>query len=57
MGISKIISVKINEPWHEISNNVICETSKSSDQSDQSLLLVAGIFWVLNYWPNIIWSF
>ena len=29
-----------NEPWHEISNNVVCATSKSSDQpahTDQSL--------------------
>ena len=30
------------EPWHEISNNVVCATSKASDQSahtksDQSL--------------------
>ena len=22
-----------DEPWHEISNNVICATSKASDQS------------------------
>ena len=22
----------INEPWHEISNNVVCATSKGSDQ-------------------------
>ena len=26
-----------NEPLHEISNNVVCATSKGSDQSDQSL--------------------
>ena len=32
----------INEPRHEISNNVVCATSKGSDQhaqSDQSLCL------------------
>ena len=22
----------LNEPWHEISNNVVCVTSKASDQ-------------------------
>ena len=26
-----------NEPRHEISNNVVCATRKSSDQSDQSI--------------------
>ena len=32
------------EPWHEISNNVVCATSKASDQqSDQSLC------WSLTY--------
>ena len=33
---------RIIEPWHEISNNVVCATSKASDQpaqSDQSLCL------------------
>ena len=33
---------RINEPWHEISNNVVCATSNDSDQpwqSDQSLCL------------------
>ena len=23
---------ELNEPWHEISNNVVCATSKGSDQ-------------------------
>ena len=27
-----ILSNKINEPVHEISNNVVCATSKASDQ-------------------------
>ena len=38
---------KLNEPWHEISNNLVCATSKGSDQpahtSDQSLC------WLLEY--------
>ena len=41
------------EPWHEISNNVVCTTSKASDQPahTRSLitepLLVAWVFWIL----------
>ena len=27
-----LLSTKINEPRHEISNNVVCATSKASDQ-------------------------
>ena len=27
-----IPTYKPNEPWHEISNNVVCATSKASDQ-------------------------
>ena len=27
-----IIAVKGNEPWHESFNNVVCATSKASDQ-------------------------
>ena len=41
---------KIHEPWHEISNNVVCATSKSSDQPDlhtvwSEPLLVIWIFY------------
>ena len=28
----EIENYKINEPWHEISNNVVCATSICSDQ-------------------------
>ena len=35
-----------NEPRHEISKNVVCATSKGSDQSDQSLC------WLLEHSMN-----
>ena len=53
----------INEPWHEISNNVVCATSKGSDQPAHMRSLIwafasrLNIIWVLSYWLNIIWSF
>ena len=52
-----------NEPQHEISNNVVCATSKSSDQPAHTRSLIRAfasrlnILWVLSYWPNIIWNF
>ena len=51
---------KIFEPWHEISNNVVCATSKGSDQPAQKRSLIRAIagrlniLWLLSYWPNII---
>ena len=51
------------EPWHEISNNVVCATSKCSDQPAHMRSLIRAfashlhIIWVLSYWLNIIWSF
>ena len=36
-----------NEPRHEISKNVVCATSKGSDQSDQSLC------WSLEHFMNL----
>ena len=51
------------EPWHEISNNVVCATSKASDQPAHTRSLIRtfasrlNILWVLSYWLNIIWSF
>ena len=51
------------EPWHEISNNVVCATSKASDQPAYMRSLTRAfasrliILWILSYWPNIIWSF
>ena len=52
----------IYEPWHEISNDVVCATSKASDQPALMRSLIRAfaslfdILWVLSYWPNIIWS-
>ena len=51
------------EPPHEISNNVVCATSKASDQpvSPRSLIRALtsrlNILWILSYWPKIVWSF
>ena len=53
----------IVEPRHEISNNVVCATSKDSDQPAHKRSLIRAfvsrlnILWLLSYWPNIIWSF
>ena len=53
----------INEPVHEISNNVVCATSKASDQPAHMRSLIRAfasrlnIQWLLNYWLNTIWSF
>ena len=44
-----------NEPWHEISNNVIGATSKGSDQPAHTRSLVRAfasrlnILWILSY--------
>ena len=51
------------EPQHEISNNVVCATSKASDQPVHMRSLIRAfasrliILWMLSYWLNIIWSF
>ena len=51
------------EPPHEISNNVVWETRKDSDQPELMRSLIRAfasclnILWVLSYWLNIIWSF
>ena len=53
----------IYEPWHEISNNVVCATSNCSDQPAHTRSLIRAfasrlnIIWLLSYWPNIFWSF
>ena len=50
------------EPRHEISNNVVCATSKASDQPAYMRSLIRcfasrlNIQGVLSYWPNIIKS-
>ena len=51
------------EPRHEISNNVVCATSKGSDQPAHPRRLIRAfasrlnILGVFSYWPNIILSF
>ena len=51
------------EPQHETSNNVVCATSKFSDQPAHTSSLIRAfasrlnILWVLSYLLNIIWSF
>ena len=61
-GLHVIIS-KWYEPQHEISNNVVCATSKVSDQPAPTRSLIWAfasrliILWVLSYWLNIVWSF
>ena len=51
------------EPVHEISNNVICSTSKASGQPAHMPSLIrayacgSNILWVLSYWLNTIWGF
>ena len=51
------------EPRHEISNNVVCTTSKGSDQPAHTRSLIRAfassknILWVLSYWLNRMWSF
>ena len=57
------IELKIIERRHDISNNVVCATSKGSDQPAHMCSLIRAfasrlsILWVLSYWLNIIWSF
>ena len=54
---------KLCEPVHEISNNLVCATSKASDQPVQTRSLIRvfairlNILWLLSYWLNTIWSF
>ena len=51
------------KPVHEISNNVVCATSKASDQPALMRSLTRAfasgltILWLLSYWLNTIWSF
>ena len=48
---------------HGISNNVVCATSKASDQPAQTRSQIrtfasrCNILWVFSYWLDIIWSF
>ena len=53
----------IFDPVHEISNKVVCATSKASDQPAHTRSLIRAfasrlsILWLLSYWLNTIWSF
>ena len=53
----------IYEPRHDISNNVVCASSKVSDQPVHMRSLIRAfanhlnILCILSYWLNIIWSF
>ena len=51
------------EQVHEISNNVVCATSKASDQPAHMRSLIRAfasrlsILWLLSYWLKTIWYF
>ena len=53
----------IYEPRHEISNNLVCATSKDSDKPVHTRRLIRtfasclNVLWVLSYWQNKIWGF
>ena len=53
----------IYEPWQKISNNVVCATSKGSDQPVHMRRLIRAFagglnnLWLLSYWLNKLWSF
>ena len=58
-----VFSKTTYEPWHGISNYVVCATSKASDQPAHMRRLIRAfashfhILGVLSYRLNIIWSF
>ena len=55
-----IFQIKLNniEPQHKISNNVVCVTSKDSDQTTRSLIRAfASRLNIYDCLPNIIRSF
>ena len=60
----KVLSIStINEPWHEISNNVVCATNKDLDQPVHMRSLIRAIasrlniLWLFIYWPKFILSY
>ena len=61
--IHENMRTKPNDPVHEISNNVVCATSKASDQPAHTRSLIRAfarrlsILLLLTYWLNTIWSF
>ena len=63
LQIAVTLSIISSEPVHEIYNNLVCATSKTSDQPAHTRSLIKAfasrlnILWVLSYWLNTIWSF
>ena len=63
LTINSEVDQDIIEPAHEISNNMVCATSKASDQPAHTRSLIRAfasrlsILWLLSYWLNTIWSF
>ena len=61
--ISFWLYLNLPEPVHEISNKVVCATSKASDQPAHTRSLIRAftsrltILWLLSYWLNTIWRF
>ena len=57
------VKEKPTEPWHENSNDVVCATSKASDQPAHMRSLIRvfashlNILWLSIYWLNILCSF
>ena len=45
---SCMIVVSTNEPWHDVSNNVVCATSKASDQPAHTRSLIRAFACRLN---------
>ena len=48
ISFGKISSQKQNEPWHDISNNVVCATSRGSDQPAHTRSLIRAFDGRLN---------
>ena len=38
--VTDLVSLKMYEPWNEISNNVVCASSKGSDQPAHTRILI-----------------
>ena len=57
-----VLVSKTYEPRHEFSNNVVCASSKGSDQPVHTCSLIRAfasclsILWLVSYWLNSIWS-
>ena len=60
VGTPWLIHLMIIEQRHEISNNVVCATTKGSDQPAHTRSLIKAFFsrlnilWPLSYWLGII---